>query len=210
MYMDFYELMLIYQDVFNPKYFILLAATIIIFYDWKNSRDEILQLFGRLAVMGVCYIIGFSIMEVLLNYYLSLHPDLSSPDSPLQYLEDVSAIIGMSIGLMLGAVAWKKFGYGAEVLGGVVGLICVSVPFTVISYFWNISGHVTFTAAPVTYLTAIDRRLAFMYVVPLIMVVNRPVVGAHDWLQSIAGFVLGVSLMLPGIRYYLKLKRSSD
>ena len=208
--MDFYELVLVYQDVFNPKYFILLTAIIMIFYDWKNSGDEIRRLFGRLIVVGACYIIGFSIMEILLNYYLSLHPYLSSPDSPLQYLEDISAIIGMSIGLMLGAVAWKKLGYGAEVIGGIIGLVSVSIPYSVISCFWNISGHVTFTAAPVTYLTAIDRRLAFLYVVPLIMVVNRPVVGAHDWLQSIAGFVLGISLMLPGVKYYIKLKRSSD
>ena len=93
-------------------------------------------------------------------------------------------------------VLWKKLGYGKEVLYGAIGLIAVSVHYLIISYFWNISGHVTFTTAPVIYLVLIDRRLALLYVVPVIMVFNRQVVGAHDILQSVAGFILGTLMML--------------
>ncbi|RCV65191.1 Membrane-associated phospholipid phosphatase, partial [Methanophagales archaeon] len=87
-------------------------------------------------------------------------------------------------------------GYGKELLYGAIGLITVSVPFMIISYFWNISGHVTFTAAPVTYLVLLDRRLALLYLIPVIMVFNRPLVDAHDILQSAAGFILGTLMML--------------
>jgi hypothetical protein len=188
--MNLYQFMLFYQDVFNPKYFLLLSAILIVFYDWKNSSHTVIHFFGRLVVILICYIAGFKIMDLLVQQLVE-----HSSNSP-QYFEDFSAIAGMTIGLTLCIVLWRKLGYGRELIYGAIGLIAVSVPYTIISYFWNISGHVTFTAAPVTYLVALDRRLAPLYVIPAIMVLNRPLVGAHDTLQSVAGFIFGTSLIL--------------
>ncbi|WP_052302951.1 phosphatase PAP2 family protein [Archaeoglobus veneficus] len=182
--------------MFNPKYFLLLSAVLIVFYDWKNSSHDSRHLFGRLAVISACYAIGIETMDFLLQQVYA-----HSSSFP-QYLEDFSAIAGMMLGLTLSVALWRKLGYGREVICGALGLIAVSVPYTAISYIWNISGHVTFTAAPVTYLTALDRRLAILYVIPAIMVLNRPVVGAHTVLQSVAGLILGISMMLVGVRCY--------
>ena len=194
--MNLYQFMMVYQNVFNPKYFLLLSAILIVFYDWKNSYQSIRHLFGRLIVIGTSYVVGIETMDILLQ-----HVAESNPDFP-QYLEDFSAIAGMVLGLFLCIAVWKALGYGREVICGAIGLIAVSIPYTIISYFWNISGHVTFTTAPVTYLAALDRRLTPLYIIPAIMVLNRPIVGAHSVTQSVAGFILGTLLMFIGIRCY--------
>ncbi|RLI84847.1 MAG: hypothetical protein DRO98_08085 [Archaeoglobales archaeon] len=194
--MDLYQFMLAYQDVFNPRYFLLLSAILIVFYDWKNSYQSIKHLFGRFTVISTSYLVGIRTMDILLQHVAG-----SNPDFP-QYLEDFSAIAGMVLGLALCIALWKVLGYGREVMCGAIGLIAVSIPYSVISYFWNISGHVTFTVAPVAYLVALDKRLIPLYTIPAVMVLNRPIVGAHNIAQSVAGFILGTLLMIAGIWCY--------
>jgi len=188
--MNLYQFMLVYQDVFNPKYLMLFSIILMAWYDWKNSSRAVIPFFGRFAVIFACCIASIGIMDLLLQQVVE-----HASNYP-QYFEDFSAIVGMTIGLTLCIVLWRVLGYGKELLYGAIGLIAVSVPYLIISYFWNISGHVTFTAAPVTYLVLLDRRLALLYVIPIIMMFNRPLVGAHDILQSAAGFILGTLMML--------------
>lgn len=147
-----------------------------------------------MAVISMCYI------AALITVDLTMHQIVEPISGHSQYLEDFSNITGLILGLSLSIILWRKLRYGNEFIYGAFGLIIVTVPFTIISYFWNISGHVTFTAAPVTYLVLLDRRLVLLYVIPLIMVFNRPFVGAHTPLQSIAGFFLGTILMFWGIK----------
>jgi len=192
--MDFYQFMLFYKDAFDPKYFLFLSVIIIIFYDWKNSSQNFIHFFPRLAVISMCYVAALIIVN------LTMHQIVEPTSVYPQYLEDFSNIIGLILGLSLSIVLWRKFSYGKEFIYGAFGLIIVSVPFTIMSYFWNISGHVTFTAAPVTYLVLLDRRLALLYIIPVIMIFNRPFVGAHTPLQSIAGFILGIIIMFWGIK----------
>jgi len=87
-----------------------------------------------------------------------------------QYLEDYSNLAGLMLGLALSIAFCKKFKFGNEVLYAAFGLLAVSIPFAVISYFWNISGHVTCTAAPVTYLVSLDRRLLLLCAIPVVIV----------------------------------------
>lgn len=192
--MDLYQFMLFYKDAFDPKYFLFLSVIIIIFYDWKNSSQNFKHFFPRLAVISMCYV------AALITVDLTMHQIVEPISVYPQYLKDFSNITGLILGLSLSIVLWRKLSYGKELIYGAFGLIIVSVPFTIISYFWNISGHVTFTAAPVTYLVLLDRRLALLYVIPVVMVFNRPFVGAHTPLQSIAGFILGTILMFWGIK----------
>ncbi len=181
--MNLFNFMVIYQEVFQPTYFLLLSALIILLYDWKNSAQPVKHLFGRFAVISPCFIVG-----------------LLLKDTSVLQIEDVAVLSGFILSVVFCVILWRKFEYGREVLCGITGLIAVSVPYMIISYFWNISGHVTFTAAPVTYLIALDRRLAPLYVIPVLMVFNRIVVGAHDPVQSVAGFFLGTLLVLVGVK----------
>lgn len=192
--MDFYQIMLFYKDAFDPKYFLFLSFILIVFYDWKNQTKEIKYFFERIAVISISYIVALIFIDLILMQIVG-----QSLSYPL-YLEDYSNLAGLMLGLALSIALWKKFKFGEEFLHAAFGLLAVSIPFAVISYFWNISGHVTYTAAPVTYLVLLDRRLLLLYAIPVVMVFNRPYVGAHTPLQSISGFILGTALMFFSIK----------
>lgn len=192
--MDFYQIMLFYKDAFDPKYFLFLSFILIVFYDWKNQTKEIKYFFERIAVISISYIVALIIIDLIMMQIVG-----RSSSYP-QYLEDYSNLAGLMLGLALSIALWKKFKFGKEFLHAAFGLLAVSIPFAVISYFWNISGHVTYTAAPVTYLVLLDRRLLLLYAIPVVMVFNRPYVGAHTPLQSISGFILGTALMFFSIK----------
>lgn len=187
--MDFYQIMLFYKDAFDPKYLLFLSFILIVFYDWKNQTKEIKYFFERIAVISISYIVALIIVDLIMMQIVG-----RSSSYP-QYLEDYSNLAGLMLGLALSIALWKKLKFGKEFLHAAFGLLAVSIPFAVISYFWNISGHVTYTAAPVTYLVLLDRRLLLLYAIPVVMVFNRPYVGAHTPLQSISGFILGTALM---------------
>ena len=192
--MDFYQIMLFYKDAFDPKYFLFLSFILIVFYDWKNQTKEIKYFFERIAVISISYIVALIIVDLIMMQIVG-----RSSSYP-QYLEDYSNLAGLMLGLALSIALWKKFKFGKEFLHAAFGLLAISIPFAVISYFWNISGHVTYTAAPVTYLVLLDRRLLLLYAIPVVMVFNRPYVGAHTPLQSISGFILGTALMFFSIK----------
>lgn len=192
--MDFYQIMLFYKDAFDPKYFLFLSFILIVFYDWKSQTKEIKCFFERIAVISISYIVALIFIDLIMMQIVGR--SLSYP----QYLGDYSNLAGLMLGLALSIALWKKFKFGEEFLHAAFGLLAVSIPFAVISYFWNISGHVTYTAAPVTYLVLLDRRLLLLYAIPVVMVFNRPYVGAHTPLQSISGFILGTALMFFSIK----------
>jgi len=202
--MDFYQIMLFYKDAFDPKYFLFLSFILIVFYDWKNQTKEIKYFFERIAVISISYIVALIIIDLIMMQIVG-----RSSSYP-QYLEDYSNLAGLMLGLALSVALWKKFKFGKEFLHAAFGLLAVSIPFAVISYFWNISGHVTYTAAPVTYLVLLDRRLLLLYAIPVVMVFNRPYVGAHTPLQSISGFILGTALMFFSIKIIHELRKTGQ
>jgi membrane-associated phospholipid phosphatase len=202
--MDLYQIMLFYKDAFDPRYFLFLSSILIVFYDWKNQYQEIKYYFERTAVISISYIAALIIVELVMMQIVG-----RSSSYP-QYFVDYSNLAGLMLGLALSIALWKMFKFGKEFLYFAFGLLAVSLPFAVISYFWNISGHVTFTAAPVTYLVLLDRRFLLLYVIPVVMVFNRPYVGAHTPLQSISGFILGTALMFYSIKIIRERRKTSQ
>ncbi len=188
--MNLYAFMLIYQDVFNPIYFLLLCALIVIYQDWKSAGGKLSE---RLLTIGFAWIVAYLVYRL---YFILC------PNSP-QYVEDIFASAGFAIAIAIVYIVWKKKNFGRETIGAIVGAISVLIPYTFISPLWNISGHVAFTAAPAIYITALDRKWAWLLIIPLVMVFNRPYVGAHTVEQSIAGFFLGF-LSLVGYLYVKK------
>jgi len=191
----FYSFMLWYQKIFHPVYFLLICAFIVIYIEWRNNGGS---LAARVLTLITAWVIGF----VIYNMHSVFYPSASE-----QWIEDVFAAIGAATAILITLVLWKIKGFGVEWIGNIVGTIAVLVPFAIISPFWNISGHVTFTTAPVVYIVALERRWIWLFIIPLVMIINRPVVGAHTVAQSIAGFFLG---MLALVGYlYIKRKRES-
>jgi len=191
--MTFYTFMLLYQDVFSPIFFMLLCALIIIYMDWKNSGGSLTL---RIITVAFAWITGFLIYRL----YFVVFPYGSE-----QWIEDMFAVAGFLASIAIVLVVWKLKKYGVETIGAILSAITVLIPYTIISPFWNISGHVTFTAAPVAYLAAIDRKWAWLFIIPILMVVNRPIVGAHTVEESVAGFLLGLLAIVGSI--YVRAKR---
>ena len=177
--MDFHQFMEIYDDVFSPVYFLMLCALIVVYYDSKKTG----RLPQALAVTFGAYLIAYATYSVW--YFIQPAP---------QWIEDSLAVSGLFLTIMVAMVALIKGIYDGVVLDGIYMLIALSIPYVIISPFWNISGHVAYTTAPVLYLIRLDKRWWPLMVIPLIMVVNRPIVNAHTIAESIGGFVLALTV----------------
>lgn len=181
-------MMEVYDDVFNPLYFLFICALAVIYYDSKKTG----RLYAGILTAFLAYGVGYSIYSI----WLLIQP------AP-QWIEDGLAVSGLLIATSIGAVAYTKEIYDGVVRDAIFIVIALSVPYVLISRFWDISGHVAYTAAPVLYLIMLDRRLAPLISIPIVMVVNRPIVGAHTIEQSIAGFALALIVVFG----YVAVKR---
>ena len=185
--MNLYSFMLVYQDVLSPIYFLLLCAIIVVYLDWKEKGGSMM---ARVATIVASWVVAYAIYSLYFYLY---------PGSP-QWVEDAFAVAGLMTAAAITYLVWSVKGYGRTTVGAIVSSMVVSIPYVVISPVWNISGHVAFTTAPAAFLTAIDRKFAPLFVVPIIMLVNRPIVGAHTVAESVAGLLLGL-LSLVGVWY---------
>lgn len=179
--MDLYQFMDIYDDVFNPIYFMMLCALVVIYYDSKKTG----KLLQAVAVTIGAYLIAYATYSIW--YFIQPAP---------QYIEDFLAVSGLFLAIMIAMLGMIKGIYDGIVMKAIYFLIALSIPYLVISFFWNISGHVAYTTAPVMFLIYLDRRWWPLMTIPLIMIVNRPIVQAHTPEQSVAGFVLAVVVFL--------------
>ncbi len=175
--LNFAQLMEIYDDVFNPLYYMLFCALIVVHYDAKRT--------GKLKEALLVTIVAYT---VAISTY-SLWHLVRNPSTP-QWVEDMLAVSGLALATLIGFYAVRKNIYDGLVKLGLLVLAALTVPYAMISVFWNISGHVAYTTAPTLFLTRIDKKFYPLMAVPLLMVVNRPIVGAHSWEESVAGFVL--------------------
>jgi len=189
---DFYQLMEVYDDVFNPLYFLLVCALIVVYYDSKVTK----KLPQALAVTFGAYLIAYATYSIW--YFIQPAP---------QWIEDALAVCGLFLGLMVAMLAIVTGIYNGIVLRGAYYLIVLSVPYVIISMFWNISGHVAYTTAPVLFLIYLNRKWWPLIVIPLVMIVNRPIVNAHTPAQSVAGFLLALVVFLG---FYLYSWRRKD
>jgi membrane-associated phospholipid phosphatase len=183
----------VYAAVFSPEYFMLMVGLLFLVHEWRASGRDWGNLGARLGVFFGCWLVAMAI-------YQSFPIVIADP---LEWHEDVFAAAGMLLGLGLIAAVWQRASWG-RILPGIFPLVVVqAVPYVLLSPFWNVSGHVAFTALPAVYATLVDRRYAVLLLVPLVMIANRPIVNAHTWLQSVAGFALAVLALVVATRVHL-------
>lgn len=88
---------------------------------------------------------------------------------------------------------WRRFEWGDLVPGAMQALVAVTVPYIVLSPFWDVSGHVIVALMPTLYLTLVDRKFWPTLLAPAVMVPNRVYLGAHTWAQTLAGLVIAAA-----------------
>ncbi len=190
--MNFVQLMEIYDDVFSPVYFMFLCALVVVYYDSKRTG----KLKQGLAIAFAAYAIAYVTYSTW--YFISQMP---------QWVEDFLAVTGLMLGVLMAMVAMVKKIYDGIVREAVYIIVVLSAPYMAISPFWNISGHVAYTTAPALYLVTLNRKFLPLMLIPIIMVINRPVIGAHTVAQSVAGFILAALVVVVGTHLYRKRRK---
>lgn len=178
--MDFYEIMQIYDDVFSPLYYMLFVALVVVYYDSKVT--------GKIREAIITTLVAYAIAYAVYSTWF-----LMGEETP-QYVEDLLAVFGLFAAIYVAMFAVRRKIYDGIVLVGILTMIILSVPYAIISVFWNISGHVAYTTAPTVFLVRLNKKFLPLMTIPLVMVVNRPIVGAHTWAESIAGFIFAFAI----------------
>lgn len=182
-----------FSEVFAPEYFVLLCGVTLILYEWSHvSSTGIRGLVARFGVLVLGWIVAFVIYKGGPALFKSAPP----------WATDFAGSLGLAVGIVLIGVVWYMRGWGRLVTEFSLWLVAVTVPHLVITPFWDISSHVLYAATPAGYLALVDRRFGPYLLVPLGMVVSRPLAGAHTWLQSIGGLFLAC-LFIVGL-YYMR------
>ncbi len=195
--MNFQKLMEIYDDAFSPLYYMLLCALVVVYYDSKKTGKTK----KAILVTILAYLIGISTYSLWFLVRSSFTP---------QWVEDILAVSGLSLALFIGYNAIRRKIYNGLVMLGILVLVTLTIPYAIISVFWNISGHVVYTTAPTLFLARINRKFFPLIAIPLLMVVNRPIVGAHSWSESVAGFILAAAITLYVTSKYKRLVSYED
>lgn len=192
--------MRLYEVVFHPLWFAAMTGLVLVVYEWSRNSGDRSELGVRLGVLlGVLAVGSLPALGYVLLSPVAIGVAFTNP--PWQV--DVASAVGVVVTAAGLWFVWRHYDWGKLVPGGALVLVATLVPYAAIAPFWDISGHVTFTTALSLYLALVDRRFAPVVLVALVMIVNRPYLGAHTWLQSIAGFVLAVVVVAGVVTFVL-------
>ncbi|MFC7018756.1 hypothetical protein ACFQHP_03435 [Halomicroarcula sp. GCM10025743] len=182
-----------YSDVFAPEIFVLVCGLLLIGYEWRAVPDRSLATLGaRVATLGVGWAVAFLVYQGVPR--LVAHPPTWAPDA--------TGSAGLGLGVLLIWAVWRRRRWGTLVPGFAALLVGVTVPHLLVTPFWDVSSHVLYAVVPAGYLGLVDWRFAPLSALALGMVVARPLAGAHTWLQSIGGLLLGVVFLWAAVRVW--------
>jgi membrane-associated phospholipid phosphatase len=182
-----------YSDAFAPEVFVLFCTLLVLGYERRARRTRDRSpppsrigspsrrgLIARVGVVAVAWGIAFAIYQSA-PLLFERHPS---------WADDLFGGLGLAVGFAVIGLVWTRRRWGRLVPGFAALLIAVTVVHSLITPLWNVSSHVVYAGAPAGYLWVLDRRFVPLLVIPLGMVVSRPLVGAHTWLQSVAGLAV--------------------
>lgn len=182
------ELAHAFSAVFAPEVFLLACTVGLVVYEWRRAdRLPPTALVPRFTTIAVAWGIAFLLTEL---------PEVLLAAAPAYWVEDLFAGLGLTAGFLLLAGIWRWRNWGPRLPEFAAMLIVLTIGHSLIVPFWDVSGHVLYTAAPVGYFLTLSRRLVPAVAIPGGMVLSRPLAGAHTWAQSIGGAVLAVAFIV--------------
>ena len=190
----------VYRYLFHPLVVIAVTVLVVAACEWRRDGGSWRALAARFGAVGVATALAL----VPVGGLVLLAGRRAVGDANVWYV-DLSTAAGLCLASAVAWAIWSRRDWGRAVPGALAALVVTAVPFAALSLAWNVSGHVAFTAVPTLYLALLDRRFWPTLSIPVVMVANRPIVGAHTWPQSVGGLALGVLGVLVATTYYDRL-----
>lgn len=181
-----------YSEVFAPEFFVLICSLLVISYERRTDSERSLAGLGvRVGVLGLGWVVAFAIYRGVPRMVGKLP----------EWGPDFTGSAGLGVGILLIWFVWRRRDWGDLVPAFSLLLVAVTVPHLLITPVWDISSHVIYAVVPAGYLLGVNARFAPVAVVAVGMVAARPLAGAHTWLQSIAGLLLSVVVLIGLVRF---------
>lgn len=182
-----------YPYLFHPAVMVGGGTLLLMYLEWSQQGADWEVLWKRY---------GSFVLVGLLSFLPSLLYMLVTGQGPMETMQgnvwQVDFLVGSGMILAAGVVwfLWRRFEWGRIVPTAMEALVGVTIPYLVLSPFWNVSGHVIFAAMPTVYLVLVDRRFWPLLAIPVVMIPNRLYLDAHTWEQSIGGLLLTVGIVV--------------
>lgn len=197
------EAMTYYAFVFHPSTVLGAGSLMLVYEEWSAQSADRSVLWRRVgAFLGV----GVLAFLPTVGYFL-LRGGLGTSLEGSTWRMDMLVASGMFIAAGATWFLWHRFDWGHLLPDAMEVLAAVTVPYAVLSPFWDISGHVIFALMPTLYLALVDRKYWPLVAIPVVMVPNRVYLNAHTLTQAVAGFVVAAVVVF-GL-YHLQARRRS-
>ena len=185
----------IYPYVFHPITLVCLGIVLLIHYEWAEQGAPRSALWRRLGAF-----VGAGALALVPSGAYILSTGQSAMEVTQGNAWQVDALVASGLFTVAGVLwfVWHRYDWGTLVPGGVEALALVAVPYIGLSPVWNISGHVVLSLWGPLYLTLVDRKFWPLLLIPVLMVPDRVIVGAHTWTQSVTAFLL-TGLLVGGL-----------
>jgi hypothetical protein len=185
--------------VFHPGVMLGGGVLLLIYTEWRRQHADRSMLRKRVGVL-----VAAGVISLVPSLVYMLVAGVGPMEAMQGNAWQVDALVASGVGVVAGTMwfVWNRFEWGQIVPRA---LAAVTVPYIALSPFWNISGHVVLAVMPTLSLVLVDRRFWPLLVIPAVMVVNRPYVGAHTWAQSLAALLVASALVVAVFR-----RRQSD
>lgn len=183
-----HDLLVSYQVIFHPFNVIIASCLTIVYWEWMTQERAVRTLARWLSVGAGVVVVSLAPIFGLLAVTPLSPIELSNKGVWYVDLIAVSCLL-IAYGLLRYLSMRGQVGFQLQQLA--TALAVAAVPYGLLSLVWDVSGHVTFTVIPVVCLTSLDRRFWALLPIPVLMVVNRPLVGVHTWMEAVVGFAIG-------------------
>lgn len=187
-----------YPYVVHPITVLGGGVLLLIHYEWARENLDSSSLWRRVGGF-----LGAGVLALLptVAYFVRGGESILGATRGNSWQMDALVAGGVLIAAVTTWGLWRYFRWGRLVPRAMQVVVAVTVPYALVSPFWNISGHVALALLPTLYLTLVDRKFWPLLVFPVVMVPNRVYLDAHTWAQSIVAFGLTAGIVVALYRF---------
>ncbi|WP_327050910.1 phosphoesterase [Halomicrococcus gelatinilyticus] len=182
-----------YPYVVHPITVLGVGILVLIRYEWGRQAVDSSAFWHRIG--GFLVAGAFALLPTVV-YFLTRDVSVVAATKGNAWEVDALVAGGVFLAAVVNWVLWRHYRWGRLVPDAMQALAAVTVPYALLSPFWNVSGHVTIALMPTLYLTLLDRRFWPTLLLPVVMVPNRVFLNAHTWAQSVGAFVVTAAVVV--------------